>query len=238
MKIFIKAHLIHPFFVRHFALFMQSQKRFTPDFVSASLRKKNTTFYSSEKGHRQSIKAQSGLTIFELMVVVSIVAVLIVIAFPDIKQQFMHSEQLRVKHTSHGVLSQSRSFALAYHKHVVVCGSNSSITCNGDWSQGLLAFVDQNRNAQKDPTEQILVFDPLALKYGYLRWKGAGGRAYILFQSINGMPIGSNGSLIYCANTPQYHIQTLLTRTGLIRVRDLNQDGIFENAAGDAIDCD
>jgi hypothetical protein len=51
------------------------------------------------------------------------------------------------------------------------------------------------------------------------------------------MPIGSNGSLIYCSDDPKYHVQLILSHIGLIRIRDLNQDGVLENASGGQIDC-
>lgn len=237
MKIFIKAHLIYRFFVRHLVLFIQQLKYFTVLKFSAWLHKKNTAHPSSEKAYRQSHKLHTGFTLFELLVVLLLLAILAVITFPKITQQLMRSEKIRVQYTGLGLLQQSKSFALAYRQHILVCGSSSSITCNGEWNKGLLAFYDQNRNAQRDPEEKIIGFEPLALQYGRLRWKGAGGRSYILFQSINGMPIGSNGSLIYCSDDSKYHLQLLISRTGLIRIRDLNQDSILENAQGDAIDC-
>lgn len=237
MKIFIKAQLIYRFFVRHVVFFMQRVKHFTVAKFSACRHKKQTTCPSSAKTYRQSAHLQYGFTLAELIIVLLIIAVLIAVSFPAMTQQLMRSEQRRVQYTGWGLLTHSKAAALSLRKTVVVCGSDTSITCNGDWDQGLLAFFDDNRNRQRDADEQVLGFEPLGLQYGGLRWRGAGGRSYILFQSINGMPIGSNGSLIYCADDPKYHLQLLISRTGLIRIRDLNQDGLLENAKGDAIDC-
>jgi len=237
LKIFIKAYLICCFFVRHLALFMQSLKHFTLPKFYASVHKKTPTPLSSEKTYRRSNFAQSGFSVFELMVVVLIFALIVTMAFPLSTQQLMRLEQRRVHYIWMGILNQSKLTALSLRQAVVICGATSSITCNGDFNRGLLAFVDDNRNRQRDPHEKILGFEPLALKYGRLRWRGAGGRSYILFQRINGMPIGSNGSLIYCSDDPKYHVQLILSHIGLIRIRDLNQDGVLENASGGQIDC-
>jgi prepilin-type N-terminal cleavage/methylation domain-containing protein len=158
LKIFIKAHLIYRFFVRHLALFMQSLKHFTLPKFYASMHKRTSSLLSSEKIYRRSNFAQSGFSVFELMVVVLIFALIITMAFPLLTQQLMRMEQRRVHYIGMGILSQSKLSALSLRQAVVICGATSSITCNGDFNRGLLAFVDDNRNRQRDPPRKNFGF--------------------------------------------------------------------------------
>jgi Tfp pilus assembly protein FimT len=131
----------------------------------------------------------------------------------------------------------ARSSAQTYHMAVSICGGLPS-GCTGRWNDGMLIFTDINHNGIKDnATDRILLHAPLGLHYGNLTWRGAGSRPHILFQE-NGLPLGSNGSLLYCGEEARYHRSVVLSMMGHTRPSpDQNHDGIYEDTNGRPFVC-
>ena len=105
-------------------------------------------------------QTQTGFTLVELMVAVSIVAVLTTLALPDLRA-FVVSNRLSSDVNSFvGLVNYARSEAIVRNQDVIVCPrSNSGITCASDASWGLYetqVFVDANGHGQRNTTEELL----------------------------------------------------------------------------------
>lgn len=105
-------------------------------------------------------QTQSGFTLVELMVAVSILAVLTTLALPDLRQ-FVVSNRLSSDVNSFvGLINYARSEAIVRNQDVVICPrSNSGITCASDASWGayeMQAFVDLNGNGERNADELLL----------------------------------------------------------------------------------
>jgi len=179
---------------------------------------------------------QYGFTLVELIITIGIFTILAVIAFPSFQKWQRQNEARQLFRNIAPNLSLARSSALTYHTAVSICGGLPS-GCTGKWNDGMLIFTDLNHNGKIDKADHILLYAPLGLHYGNLTWRGAGGRTHILFQE-SGLPLGSNGSLLYCGENSQYHRSVVLSMMGHVRPSpDLNHDGIYEDTDGQPLRC-
>lgn len=189
------------------------------------------------KSHRIFFSTQCGFTLVELMITIGILIILAMIALPSLQNWKKESEARQLFRKIAPALSFARSSTLTYRTAISVCGGVSS-GCTGQWRDGMLTFTDLNHNGRIDlPTDHILLYTPLELHYGNLIWRGAGHRPHILFQE-SGLPLGSNGSLLYCGEKSQYHRSVVLSMMGHVRPSpDLNHDGIYEDTDGKPLAC-
>ena len=104
----------------------------------------------------------SGFTLIELIVVVSLSAMLLAIAVPNMSQFIQNSRTRSMTFDLHSALAVARSEALRQRDRVVMCPStnpaSSNPTCAGatrDWSTGWLAFVSDD-NAFNPATDLLL----------------------------------------------------------------------------------
>jgi type IV fimbrial biogenesis protein FimT len=180
---------------------------------------------------------QSGMTLIETTIVISILCILVSLAIPLIQNARRNLEANNLFHKISPVLKEARSAAILRHLPVSVCGGSSE-NCTGRWKDGMLTFIDINQNGIiETPNDHILSYAPLELAYGELTWRGAGGRRHIIYQD-NGLPLGSNGSLRYCGQEQKYHRSVVLSMMGNTRRSpDRNLDGIFEDTNGLPLIC-
>lgn len=172
---------------------------------------------------------QNGITLIEMLIVIGILAILAVIATPYIQSWRQNLEANHLFNKISPVLKAARSSASLQNSAVSVCGGSPS-HCTGRWRDGMLTFTDINHNGIIDLTnDHIINHTPLELNFGDIVWRGAGGRAHIIYQE-NGLPLGSNGSLLYCGQEKKYHRSVVLSMMGHTRRSpDRNRDGIYED---------
>lgn len=99
-----------------------------------------------------------GVTLMELLVVVAILATLVGVATPGMRQWV---DSTRIGTQVRAFLSDlqlTRTEAIRRGERVVLCAANQAETCSElpGWHQGWLMFVDLNNNAQVDQGEFIL----------------------------------------------------------------------------------
>lgn len=106
--------------------------------------------------HSQRI--QRGFTLFELLMIVSIAAVLSALAAPSL-QLVVHSNRLvSASNNFFSTLFMARSEAIKRNSRVVICPSGDGQACamSGGWEQGWLVFHDMNNNAQRNTNESLI----------------------------------------------------------------------------------
>ncbi len=94
------------------------------------------------------MKKNSGFTLIELMITVSIVAILLTVGVPSLKT-FMQGNQL-IASTNELVsaIHVARSEAIKLNSKVSICSSNNGTSCSGSssWKEGWIVFVDADDN--------------------------------------------------------------------------------------------
>ncbi|MBP8173072.1 MAG: GspH/FimT family pseudopilin [Aeromonadaceae bacterium] len=105
-----------------------------------------------------AMKKHTGITTIELLVCISVLAILSTVGVPSfrwfIASQHQDATVVRLTDT----LRQSRIEALRLKQYVSVCATINGTSCSGqsDWSKGWIAYVDNNRNNTKDNGETVL----------------------------------------------------------------------------------
>ncbi|MGN5763686.1 GspH/FimT family pseudopilin [Acinetobacter calcoaceticus] len=164
-----------------------------------------------------------GFTLSELLIILSVLAILTCIALPYFRDVMVSIEATHLKRNLTIHIQKAKVDAQLYHKNVMLCPSNDLNDCGTDWNKGFIGFIDSNRNRKRDPTETLLFTVSLNLKYGHLHYSAFGATPNaIIFQGENGLPFAANGSFTYCSTSPDYHSKIRLSRMGNIRFEKIS----------------
>ncbi len=117
--------------------------------------------------------SQRGVSLLELMVVLTIAAVAASLAFPSYRDFVIRQRINHYTSSLHAALNYSRTEAMARGSHVTICRSenpdsvvpacastNSNPISNTGWGSGWIIFVDKNKNgvfdSRGDEADQLL----------------------------------------------------------------------------------
>ena len=89
-----------------------------------------------------------GFTLIELMVSISILAILLAVAIPGFQGMIASARLTTASNDLLSTLAQARSNAIKTGSRVTVCMSENGTTCTstGGWEQGWISFVDKTRS--------------------------------------------------------------------------------------------
>ncbi len=109
-----------------------------------------------------------GMTMIELLVTLSVLAILLAIGVPAFNQFVVSSRLTAYSSDIFSALFLARSEAIKRNGRVVLCKSVDGQTCAsaGSWNQGWIVFADPNNNASRDAGE-LIVHTMSALQNGY-----------------------------------------------------------------------
>ncbi len=99
----------------------------------------------------------AGFTLIELMVTLSVLAILLTIGIPNL-QMFIQNSRLESQSASlMGDLNYARSEAVRLGSPVALCASADGATCSGAavWETGWVVFNDRNTDGVVDPAELL-----------------------------------------------------------------------------------
>jgi type IV fimbrial biogenesis protein FimT len=111
-----------------------------------------TAMKASRKG------AAGGFTLLELMVTVSVAAILATVALPSFSALIRSNRSASEANTVLGVFMLARSEAIKRDRRVVACKTANGRACttSGGWQQGALIFEDSDGDGALDGGEPII----------------------------------------------------------------------------------
>lgn len=180
----------------------------------------------------------SGYTLLELMVTLSIAAILLLVALPSFAHIFKSNDMSATLNQVTSLLNNARYTAISNKNIVTLCPSKDFESCSGTWSDGAIMFNDYDGDRQFNNNDQPLrTWQPsssnISLSF----------RAFGYKKSLQWLPTGitnhQNGTFVFCyQNAPKYSKALIMTKSGRIRVsQDSDNDGIDELASGDPLPC-
>jgi type IV fimbrial biogenesis protein FimT len=185
----------------------------------------------------QQITLQSrlkGTTLVELMVVVSILAILGTLGVPNFLSILTKSRITSETNQLNGLIRFARFKAIEQEQLAVLCPTSDYSLCNDDWNAPKIVFIDANHNNERDPEEPMLMSMPKSNNSNQIYSRN---RSLKFYESgITASP----ASVRICPSSKEAKYARLLTVSlqGKIRLsRDKNGDGIHENGAGVALSC-
>jgi len=115
------------------------------------------------------MKRENGFSLIELMVTMSMAAIVLSIGVPSFRSVIMDNRLVTQANEFVTSVNLARSAAVRYQRNAMVCTSANydaavpSCTASTDWSNGWIVWVDKNRNAATDANEVLAVFAPLKI---------------------------------------------------------------------------
>ena len=177
------------------------------------------------------MKAQRGWTLIELVIVVTIAAVLFGAAAPALSGFLEASRAASARSDLLDSLVVAGRKASITGTRAVLCPSIDAEHCSdgADWSSGWLVFLDTNASRELEGGERLLRLQP-ALP-GRVRLRSTSGRTRIVFQG-NGGNAGTNVTFTLCDGRGPHKARALvLSNTGGLRDGDPTEANLAATCA-------
>lgn len=187
--------------------------------------------------------AEGGFTLVELLMVLVVGVILLTIGAPAFNDTVKNNRLVASMNALSGMLGSARAEAIAQRATVTVCGSSDGESCDGEWAQGWISFLD---SATAPDTAGVVDAGDTVLRRanavpGTISVALAGADTTVSYGSQGFATTGANSTFRLCDDRGDTHGRALLvSSTGRVSVAtdtDAEPDGIVDDAAGDNIDC-
>ena len=161
------------------------------------------------------MKKNSGFTLLELIVTLTIVSLVMAIGVPSLRD-FIKNDRLSTQiNTLVGHLALARSEAVKRHQPVVVCASSNQASCqSNDWKDGWIVFADVDASADVSAGDEILRVQQ-SLDGDSTLNSTAGA---IVIYDARGFAPNSAGSFSLCDDRGATHLKSItISNTGRVR---------------------
>lgn len=106
----------------------------------------------------------AGFTLLELMVTLTIAAILLTVGVPGLTTFIANNRMVGQVNSMVGLLNAARVEAIAQRRTVTVCGSADGVTCNAGWSANWLAFIDRDGDGVIDVSVPAVATDDVVIR--------------------------------------------------------------------------
>jgi type IV fimbrial biogenesis protein FimT len=168
-----------------------------------------------------------GLTLIELIIAFTVLAILIAIGTP-----FLKNLSLKNQHNTavNGFLSSfylARSLAIRNEQHEIICPSKDGKSCVDEsvWRHGLIGFEDRDKDGVQGPNDPVFS-QYLLPEASQLEIFSSEYRKQVIYHG-DGRPSGYNLTLTFCApKESQIEPKALIVNNvGRVRISDQGPDG-------------
>ncbi|WP_448549104.1 GspH/FimT family pseudopilin [Thalassotalea fusca] len=186
------------------------------------------------------MKQTQGITLIELLICLSILAILIAIALPNygsfLAKQRANNEIRQLQR----LLLLARNQAIHNEQYITVCPLDNTLACTSEWQNELSVFFDTNKNKQLDETQGEYVIRQKDAIPSIDSLKYAKGRTALVYAPTGRLAIwGGNGTFKYCPNQYKSMAKGLIVSvTGKAYLTsDIDQDNKEENRYYAHVEC-
>jgi type IV fimbrial biogenesis protein FimT len=181
-----------------------------------------------------NVKQQKGVTLVELMITVSIVAIILTFVAPSIQSILIKNQSVAEINETSSLIQYARHHAIDEQALVVICPSKDYSICSTDWNDPKIVFIDKDDNAIRDATEELLVTI------------GATSSTSLMTNTTDIIKFAETGEAILATEIllchkdgkAEYARSLSVTLQGRVKMSsDSDKNGINENAAGAELSC-
>lgn len=180
---------------------------------------------------------QRGMTLIELVIAISIIAIVAAYAAPSLSPIIERSQRRAVINDTLAFLAMGRQEAVINGQVVTLCPLKSDNRCGRDWSKQLTLFSDPDNQRSVSRLGQIIrVLPPPS--HGQLKVRSF-SRSYFQYRP-DGMIYSDMGNITWCPEDGDAlkAARFLLPKSGLIRLaKDTDGDGYLEDSHGLPVQC-
>ena len=184
---------------------------------------------------------QQGFTLTELLVTLSVTAILIASTAPMFVSMLLNNRATTLANNLLASLQVTRLEAIKRSRDITICKSNDAVSCGGSWSDGWIIFSDNNNNKRLDAADGdtlIQIKKLSGIKFN-INWNAFRSDTYIQYNAL-GYIHSNNGTFSLCPpdHDARYARAIIINRVGRARVsRDTDHDGIHEDSRGRPLSC-
>jgi type IV fimbrial biogenesis protein FimT len=164
-----------------------------------------------------SSHSQRGLTLIELLIVLSIAGILAAIGMPALGSMLARAHNESAESALQASLMHAREMAIMRNAHVIVCPSSDGQDCSSgeSWQGGWLVATDADRDNHPDHGSALAVFNAMPSGMHILASRG---RPRIVFRP-DGSAAGTNAQLTVChTGDRRAGLAVVVSNSGRVRV--------------------
>ncbi len=179
-----------------------------------------------------------GLTLIELLTTIAILSLTLTLAMPSLSS---FSSKNRIS-THLNILARAitlaRESAITLNSNVTLCRSNDQFSCQGQWDDGMILFVDNNSDRTINDDDYYLQKFETFPNGDRIIWRAFGNRQYLQMKP-SGFTRFQNGTFTYCPREGlSFARGIILNAAGRLRfTKDSDGDGFNEGASGRRLRC-
>ncbi|UNU72819.1 GspH/FimT family pseudopilin [Moraxella nasovis] len=160
---------------------------------------------------------ERGYSLLEIMVVLFVIAIIALFAYPAYDGIMAKVEAQNVQHHAQEALRLAKVEALLQKSDVIVCYSPDGDICRKNAQEYIIVFVDKNRNNKLDKKDYLVSREYLGLSYGRIQMNVSLRRDFIKFMGDNAKPRGHFGHIKYCSfANDKYSYQVVINAHGIV----------------------
>ena len=140
-----------------------------------------------------------GFTLVELVVTLSVMALMLVFGIPSMLDTLESSRVRAASAALNVALAHARTLAITRHARTVVCASADGLQCGParEWNRGWIVFVDADGDDRRDADEPVSLAERRAAASS-VRVLASAGRPRVRYQKT-GTSGGTNATFSICA---------------------------------------
>lgn len=177
---------------------------------------------------------QQGVTIFELMITLAIVAIVLTTVAPGIQSILIQNRIIAEINELSGVLQYARHNAIDQQANTVLCPTDDFTTCSNDWDDAKMVFMDLDGNVERGANEDILVASSVISDVNDM----SGPNGAVVFFPSGAVSQAATLMLCHRDENDEYARALLVSLQGRVKTSsDDDNNGIHEDATGTQLDC-
>ncbi|WP_444959298.1 GspH/FimT family pseudopilin [Microbulbifer sp. ZKSA002] len=185
------------------------------------------------------MKRSAGFTLIELIIYITVIAVLTAVALPSFSDFLKRYKSKAKQRELFDVLIFMRNRALSEKRNFTLCPKGISDECAGDWADGALLFADENGNGEVDSEDQVVRYMDRTEQGASLSWNAFNNRGFLIYKPTGTTP-SQSGNFSFCPANGEAEYGWIIILNAIGRpyyARDKDQNGIVENGSGQELTC-